>query len=93
MYSVKVTMGSRLVTVQAVGQCAKDRKEWRALVHVWMIEFHVAIIAWFLCSFDPPSRVLVTFHLERGGMQLHGAVGVKCTKGNYTDTKEQVPSI
>ena len=30
---VKVALGSRLVTVEAVRQCAKDRKEWRALVH------------------------------------------------------------
>ena len=30
------------------------------------------------CTFGPPSRVLVDYHLERGGMQLHDGVGVKC---------------
>ena len=30
---VKGTLGNRGKTVEAVRQCAKDRKEWRALVH------------------------------------------------------------
>ena len=29
---VKVALGNRGMTVQAARQCAKDRKEWRALV-------------------------------------------------------------
>ena len=31
---VKVALGNRGMTVEAVRQCAKDRKEWRALVHM-----------------------------------------------------------
>ena len=31
---VKVALGSRGMTVKAERQCAKDRKEWRALVHM-----------------------------------------------------------
>ena len=31
---VKVALGNRGLTVEAVRQCAKDRKEWRALVHM-----------------------------------------------------------
>ena len=31
---VKVALGNRGMTVEAARQCAKDRKEWRALVHV-----------------------------------------------------------
>ena len=31
---VKVAMGSRGVTVEAARQCAKDWREWRALVHM-----------------------------------------------------------
>ena len=34
MDAVKVALGNRGMTVEAVGQCAKDRKEWRALVHM-----------------------------------------------------------
>ena len=34
MDSVKVALGNRGVTVEAERQCAKDRKEWRALVHM-----------------------------------------------------------
>ena len=34
MDGVKVTLDNRGTTVEAVRQCAKDRKEWRALVHM-----------------------------------------------------------
>ena len=31
---VKVALGNRGMMVEAARQCAKDRKEWRALVHM-----------------------------------------------------------
>ena len=31
---VKVALGNGGMTVEAARQCAKDRKEWRALVHM-----------------------------------------------------------
>ena len=31
---VKVAFGNRGMTVEAARQCAEDRKEWRALVHI-----------------------------------------------------------
>ena len=34
MNGVKVALGNRGMTVEAARQCAKDRKEWRALVHM-----------------------------------------------------------
>ena len=34
MDDVKVALGNRGMTVEAARQCAKDRKEWRALVHM-----------------------------------------------------------
>ena len=34
MDGVKVALGNRGMTVKAARQCAKDRKEWRALVHM-----------------------------------------------------------
>ena len=34
MDGVKVTLGNRGLTVEAARQCAKDRKGWRALVHM-----------------------------------------------------------
>ena len=30
----KVALGNREMTVEAARQCAKDRKEWRVLVHM-----------------------------------------------------------
>ena len=34
MDGVKVALGNRGMTVEAARQCAKDRKKWRALVHM-----------------------------------------------------------
>ena len=34
MDGVKVALGNRGMTVDAARQCVKDRKEWRALVHM-----------------------------------------------------------
>ena len=34
MDGVKVTLGNRGMTVEAARQCTKDRKEWRALLHM-----------------------------------------------------------
>ena len=34
MDGVKVALGNRGIMVEAARQCAKDRKEWRALVHM-----------------------------------------------------------
>ena len=34
MDGVKVALGNRGMTVEAERQCAKDRKNWRALVHM-----------------------------------------------------------
>ena len=34
MDGVKVSLGDKRMTVEASRQCAKDRKEWRALVHM-----------------------------------------------------------
>ena len=34
MDGVKVALGNRGMTVKVVRQCAKDRKAWRALVHI-----------------------------------------------------------
>ena len=31
---VKVALGNKGITVEAGRQCAKDRKEWRSLVHM-----------------------------------------------------------
>ena len=34
MDGVKIALGNRVMTVEAARQCAKDRKAWRALVHM-----------------------------------------------------------
>ena len=48
----------------------------------------MAIFAWLMRSFGPPSRSQVDYHLDRGGMLLHDAVGVKCGSGATTKIKE-----
>ena len=58
MDGVKVALDNRGMMVEAAGQCAKDRKEWRAQVHMELNELQAAIFAWH-CSFGPPSSALV----------------------------------
>ena len=58
----------------AAQQCAKDRREWRVLMHMNMIEFNAFI-------FGQPFHALVDYHLERGGMPLHDVVGLNCKRG------------
>ena len=44
MDGVKFTLSRKGMTVEALRQCAKDRKEWRALVRILMIECNEAIL-------------------------------------------------
>ena len=46
MDGVKVALGNRGMTVEAACQCAKNRKECRALVHMQLNEFHAAMFSW-----------------------------------------------
>ena len=46
-----------------------------------------------LVSFVPPSRALVAYHQEKGGMPLREAVGVNCITAQLNDIKAQVTSI
>ena len=63
--------------------CTKDRKERRALVHMLLNQFHVAIFAWPAFFSDPlPSSG--GYHLERGSIPIHDAFGVNCKKGAIT---------
>ena len=55
MDGVKVALGNRGMMVETAQQCVKDRKEWRALVHMQLNEFHMAIFAWpCVLSYCPP---------------------------------------
>ena len=64
MDGVKVALGNRGMTVEAARQCAKDRKEWRALVHMQLNEFHAAIFAWHCVLSDRPSMIWWLSHGE-----------------------------
>ena len=47
-------------------------------------EFHAAIFTWPCVLTDRPP-FSGGYHLERGGMQLHDAVGINCEKGATTE--------
>ena len=68
-------------------QCSKDRKEWRALVQMYMIEYDAAASAWFLCSFESLPCALVAYHLMRSGMPLDDELVVNFEKGRTTYIK------
>ena len=80
---VKVALGSTGMTVEAARQFAKDRKEWRALVHMFLNEFHAAIFAWPFRTTLPCSG---GYHLERGGIPLHDA-DVNCNRCATTENQ------
>ena len=55
MDGVKVALGNRGMTVEAAQQCAKDRREWKALEHMQLNEFHSALFPWHcVLSNRPP---------------------------------------
>ena len=64
MDDVKVSLGNRGMTVEAARQCAKGRKEWRALVHLYLNEFHAAIFAWPCVLSDRPPMLWWLSHGE-----------------------------
>ena len=64
MDGVKVALGNRGITVEAAQQCAKDRKAWRALVHVKLNEFNAAIFAWHCVLSDRPPILWRLSHGE-----------------------------
>lgn len=76
-----------------VGVTMKDRKGWRALVHMEMIECHSAFLLGSCVLCGMPSRDLVVYHLERGVMLLHGVVSVNCKKTQLLNINMQVPGI
>ena len=64
MDGVKVALGNKGMTVEAARQCAKDRKAWRALVHMLPNEFRAAIIAWPYDLSDLPPMLWWLSHGE-----------------------------
>ena len=59
MDGVKLALGNKGMMAEDERQCVKDRKEWRALVPMKMIEYDAAIFALLVCSFGQPSRALM----------------------------------
>ena len=58
-----------------------------------MIEFHAAVLAWYLyMSFRTPLPRSGGLSPGVGGMPLHYAIEVNCKNAAVTDIKEQVPS-
>ena len=64
MDGVKVALGNRGMTVDAARQCAKDRKEWRALVHMYLNKFNAGIFAWHCVLSDRPPILWLLSHGE-----------------------------
>ena len=67
--------------MEAAGQCAKDRKERRALVHMYLNEFHEGILACHCVLSDRPPVLRWLPHGEGRDAVLHDAVGIYCKKG------------
>ena len=64
MDGVEVALGNRGITVEATRQCAKDRKQWRGLVHMQLNEFHASIFAGHCVLSDRPPVLWWLSHGE-----------------------------
>ena len=64
MNGVKVAFGNRGMTVMAARQCSKDRKDMRALIHMWLNEFHEAIFCLACVLSDRPPVLWWFLHGE-----------------------------
>ena len=71
---VKVALGNRGMTVEAVLQCAKDQKVWRALVHMQLNKFtrQFSLGPVFFRTALPCSG---GYDLERGGCRYMMRLG------------------
>ena len=65
MDGVKVALSNRGLSVERKIQCAEDTKEWTALVHMYLNEFHAAIFAWpcALLDLPPPCSAMSIFRI------------------------------
>ena len=64
MHLVNVSLDNRGMTAEAARQCAKDRKAWRALVHMLLNEFNAAIFTWYRVLSDRPPMLWWLSHGE-----------------------------
>ena len=92
MDGVEVALGNRGMTVEAASLCAKDRKEWRTLVHMKLNEFQRPFLLGPV-FFRTALRCTCGYHLKRGGMPVHDTVGINCKKGATTENQRAVASI
>ena len=86
MDGLKVSSGNRGMTVEAARHCSKDQKEWRAVVICNWMSFtrpYLRGIVFFRTALPCSGG----YHLERGGMLLHDAVGINCKKGATTENQ------
>ena len=93
MDGVKEALGNSGMTVKAAQQCAKDRKEWRALAPMELNEFHCGYFLLALCSFGPPSRALVVITWRGEGCRYMMQLGETVKRAQLLKIKAQVSSI
>ena len=88
MDGVKVALGNRGMTVEAARQCAKDRKEWRALP-TYVTESVTRTLPFLLgpVFFRTALPCSGGYNQERGGMPLHDTVGINCKNGATTENQ------
>ena len=82
------------MTVEAVWQCAKDKKEWRALAGEYVSDrvshCHFCLS---LCFFGPPSGALVVFTWRGVGCRYMMRLGYTVERAQLLKIKAQVSSI
>ena len=92
MNGVKVALGNREMTVEAARQCRKIGKRGEP----WYICNWMSFTLPFLLGpvfFRTAFRCSGGYHLQRGGMPLHDAVGINCKHGATTEYQGADASI
>ena len=88
MDGLKVALGNRGMTEDALGQCAKDRKECMESPGTYLPgnEFHASIFAYH-CVLSDGLPVLWWLSHGEGRGPLHDEVGINCKKCATTENQ------
>ena len=84
IYGVKVALGNRGMMVEAARKIGKSGEPWY-LCNLMSFTRPFLLGPVFFWTVLPCSG---GYHLERGGMPLHDAVGINCKKGATTENQD-----
>ena len=89
MDGVKVALGNRGMTVEAARKIGKSGEPWH--IRNWMSFTRLFLLGTLF--FRTALSCSGVYHMERGGMALHDAVGINCKTARLLNIKAQMSCI